>query len=614
MHRRSLLSIIIAGVGIGAVSAVTLLSQGPGAAAPTSLTGTTRSTSGEALDGIAVSARADGSTITTTVFTDEAGEYFFPELAPGTYDVWAQAVGFATARDQATVASHRPARLGFTLDVIDDVTPQLTGSEWLDALPMHTAEDRRMKEIFRVNCTECHQPNLVLQHRFDEQGWLAIIDVMAQSSWYGWTGGPGFAAATIGHHREELAAYLARIRGPESAPLHFTLHPRPTGDAARAVITGYAFPPAETPNELSWHDGSDWSQGAASGGHGAVGPHDVSVDADGNAWVTEGIGNDARTVTKIDTTTGQSTAFKVDGSNGSHGIVTAWDDPARPLWFDAYGNPPRLARLDPSTETFELFTPPDGMPARGAFVTVDPDATGKIWAGTQFGALRFDPETETFSYYRNITPADGFTYGMAGDADGNGWWSQWYTNLVMMANPSTGESKEFVMDPPWEDPVVSTALDREFYRSIDALGAGGINSVPGAQAPRRLGADKTGRTVWVPNWWGSNLAKIDIRTHEVTYYKLPINAHAYFVVVADDHMVWTNLMSDDRVAKFNPETEEWTLFRLPVNGCESRNIAYDNLRGDVWVPCYRAGTVLRLQARSEDELSTLKRASADAGL
>ena len=184
----------------------------------------------------------------------------------------------------------------------------------------------------------------------------------------------------------------------------------------------------------------------------------------------------------------------------------------------------------------------------------------------------------------------------------------------MMSNASTGESKQFVMDPPWEDQVVTTSGDREFYRAIDALGAGGVNSVPGAQAPRRLGADKKGSTVWVPNWWGSNLAKIDIRTHEVTYYKLPVNAHAYFVVVDDDHMVWTNLMSDDRVAKFDPQTEEWTLFRLPVNGCESRHIAHDDLRGETWVPCYRAGTVLRLQFRSEDDMQALKQTAVDAGL
>ena len=59
----------------------------------------------------------------------------------------------------------------FTLHPIDDVTPQLRGPEWLAALPDETFEDRRLKEIFRVQCSECHQAGIPLQNRFDEQGW-----------------------------------------------------------------------------------------------------------------------------------------------------------------------------------------------------------------------------------------------------------------------------------------------------------------------------------------------------------------------------------------------------------------------------------------------------------
>ena len=39
-------------------------------------------------------AKEDGKTITTSVFTDEEGRYYFPPLAKGHYHVWAQAVGF----------------------------------------------------------------------------------------------------------------------------------------------------------------------------------------------------------------------------------------------------------------------------------------------------------------------------------------------------------------------------------------------------------------------------------------------------------------------------------------------------------------------------------------
>src|SRR5579864_7479146 len=58
------------------------------------LAGTIKSGSGERMSGVTVSAKAEGRTITTSVFTDQQGDYFFPPLAPGEYEVWAQADTF----------------------------------------------------------------------------------------------------------------------------------------------------------------------------------------------------------------------------------------------------------------------------------------------------------------------------------------------------------------------------------------------------------------------------------------------------------------------------------------------------------------------------------------
>ena len=596
--------------------------QGDGSAGST-LAGTIRDVNGRALEGVPVSARADGTTFTTTVFTDEDGRYVFPALDSGTYGVWAQAVGFETSRTEVTLAATQPTQQALTLTTIDDFTPQLAGTEWLDSLPEDTREDRRMKEIFRVNCTECHSPSVALHNTFDEHGWLAILDLMEQATYTGWRGAgrpePGnyeagggiYRDRTIRYHKQELAVYLARVRGPASQ-LDFKLQPRPTGDAARVVITEYDIPMDQL-GERAWHDGSDWSEGPGSGMHGATGGlHDVIVDNDGNAWMTESAGNRNRTITKLVTETGQVTGFKLSRGDGmrtrsSHGIGRDRDGI---LWFDTNGS---LGRIDPATDTIELFAPPRGM-GSGASVTVDADGEGKIWAGTRYGSIWFDPETEEWKHLQNVTPADGFTYGMTGDADGNGWWSQFNAERVVKGDPRTGESTEFIMRPPWmaDRENVMTPEDRAFYESVGALHWGGINSVPGAQAPRRLGADRNGDTVWVPNYLGMNLAKINIRTHETTYYPLPINGNPYFVVVDKNHNVWANLLSDDRVAKFNPQTEEWTIYQLPSIGCESRNIAVDDIRGDIWVPCYRTSRVARLQFRTAREVEAQQAASMRA--
>src|SRR6202012_6039429 len=50
------------------------------AADPSVLTGIIKSPAGEPMGGVTVSAKAVGSTITTTVFTDESGNYYFPAL------------------------------------------------------------------------------------------------------------------------------------------------------------------------------------------------------------------------------------------------------------------------------------------------------------------------------------------------------------------------------------------------------------------------------------------------------------------------------------------------------------------------------------------------------
>src|SRR5947209_19821402 len=62
------------------------------------LSGTVVSSSGEKMGGVTVSAKAEGATITTSVFTDETGAYYLPPLPAGKYRVWAQALSFETAK------------------------------------------------------------------------------------------------------------------------------------------------------------------------------------------------------------------------------------------------------------------------------------------------------------------------------------------------------------------------------------------------------------------------------------------------------------------------------------------------------------------------------------
>src|SRR5215208_1375195 len=187
------------------------------------LTGTISSASGEKMGGVTVSAKAQGSTITTSVYTDETGAYYFPPLPDGKYRVWAQALTYQTSN--GNVELNTTTQQNFTLQPMknqEDWVRQLPGDEMLAALPGDTPEDYRMKTQVRKNCTGCHSASYPLQHRFDEDGWYKILELMKSVNVLGVYPRPdGKPTGNIDFHQKELAAYLARARGPgESRPHH----------------------------------------------------------------------------------------------------------------------------------------------------------------------------------------------------------------------------------------------------------------------------------------------------------------------------------------------------------------------------------------------------------
>src|SRR5262249_10950824 len=135
--------------------------------------------SGQKLEGVTVSAKLEGSTITTSVYTDETGRYYFPLMPAGKYRVWTQALGFETARGSVDLTAAR--RHDVVLQEMTDPEKrirQLPSEVLAAALPEATPDDTRTKRIFINNCTSCHPPGYILQFRFDEAGWNKIINLM----------------------------------------------------------------------------------------------------------------------------------------------------------------------------------------------------------------------------------------------------------------------------------------------------------------------------------------------------------------------------------------------------------------------------------------------------
>ena len=252
------------------------------------------------------------------------------------------------------------------------------------------------------------------------------------------------------------------------------------------------------------------------------------------------------------------------------------------MWFDTQGS---LGRVDPQTETFELYTPPraprlsvggslqeDG---RGQHLGRQPPRRAEI--RSRFPRVHVLPEQDRRrrpDLRHGRRPARERLVGAVQhghrrprerhDRRGGRGADAAARRARPRAAPDAGRPR---LLPPHRRHCVSPAA------STTPAGRHRAGSRPIPRATR-CGS---------PTGGAPNLAKIDINTLEATYYHLPIGAHPYATVVDRNHMVWTNLSSDDAVARFDPVAEEYTIFKLPSLGAELRHIAVDDAGGpDVW--------------------------------
>jgi len=601
-----------------AASLVIVGSAMPVMAADQVLNGAISSSAGEKLGGVTVSAKQDGSTITTSVYTDDAGNYYFPPLPAGKYQVWAQALSFETTKAAVDLAA--AAHKDLVLNPITDPEQrvrQLPAELLVAALPEDTRDDAEIKKVFTNQCTGCHTPGYPLQFRFDEAGWNKIINLMKVIPGTGVYPGPGAKPnGIIDFNQKQLAAYLARARGPGETSMKFEPRPRPTGEAARVVWTTYELPlnpdaGIGTNAKYNPNDGSDWSLGTTS----KLGelPHDGGMGWDENLYFTSNNPNRLMTVGEVDSKTGAVKFLKVDGPGGraatAHGLVR---DGEGNFWFDVNPGRRSLGKLDPKTDKITVYQTPNSMSPLGGAVTMDVDGKGKIWASAPDGVLRFDPATETFSDFKSATPfknakGTNSTYGAAGDRDGNGWWAQMAFDTIGKADTTTGKTSEVALPLLKDEMDKLTPAQKTFYDNFNDVTNG--NPLPWSEGPRRMGTDKNADVLWVGNSWGASLARINTRTMETTIIPFPDKTmQAYHLVVDQNHNVWGNLWTSDRIVKLDPATNKFTMFDLPVRGTEIRHISLMEHDGktQVIVPIYRASQMGVMTLRSEAELASLK--------
>ncbi len=554
------------------------------------LSGTVKSSSGEALEGVAVSTRAAGKTYTTTVYSDREGRYEFPALDSGAYRVWAQAVGFRNAEAQVELAAGSK-QVPLTLKKTDDYERQLTGPELMTSFGDGSASDRRMKEILVDNCTGCHQSGFILQNRFDERGWGVIIQMMERFTAIGYTPPGAKPSGAMQAYKDELASYLAKVRGPDSPPPTLRPYPRPSGEATRIVITEFDLTrPDRPPGWVMPHNGSDWWEGIPSRYEGRA-PHDVVVDEAGNVWFADDSTPD-RTLGELDPRTGQVTDYKFpDDKNNAVSTHTLLRGPDGIIWASSESLGAAI-RFDPETKTFRKFDRPAGIPPATGFLAQD--AEGNLWAPNSGGMLKLDAKRGKFTQYATVTHGKS-TYDVAVDREDQVWVAQPTVDKLAMVDARTGKASELVLKLVDVARADATARDQEITAHAEL---GSNNGTPLLKGPRRLAADPNADLLWAAEYFGNALLKVEIKTRKVTEYPLPHRySQPYSVAVDKNHNVWLTLMNQDRIAKFNPKTEKFTEYQMPTRGTESRQI-YANNRTDpptIWVPYNRTNKIARIQ-------------------
>ncbi len=136
MTRRLLL---VASAGLTLVAFLAGGSIAPAAAqTSTALTGRVSSAEEGALEGVVVSAKKAGSTVTVSVVSDGQGRFSFPssKLGSGSYSLKIRATGYELDGPRPVeITLALPVAVDLKLRKSRDITPQMTNAEWIASFP-----------------------------------------------------------------------------------------------------------------------------------------------------------------------------------------------------------------------------------------------------------------------------------------------------------------------------------------------------------------------------------------------------------------------------------------------------------------------------------------------
>jgi virginiamycin B lyase len=539
------------------VSLICLMAAGPAAAeSGPALAG--KVTAGEGpLEGVLVSAKKSGSTVTITVVSDKDGRYSFPaaRLEPGSYVLRIRAIGFdLDGPDQVVVAADKTATADLVLRKTQDMASQLTNAEWLASMPGTDAQKGQL-----LNCVGCHTLARPLNSKYTADEFLTIVLPRMQ----GYVNQSMPAHPQLRHAerlREErgdqrvqvyrgAAEYLASVN-LSSRPtwdFEFKTLPRPTGAATRVVYTEYDLP-RET-----------------------IEPHDVIVDGGGMVWYSS-FGE--QNLGKLDPKTGKVTEFAIAEHKPGFptGLLGLRTDAGGNLWF---GNmyQATIAKFDPKTESFK-FWPLEGDENIDAaqINMVSPQGShvdGKVWAQNNgfAGIHRLDIATgklETFEPFKGASGPHNI-YDVIPDSKNNIYFTDFRQRHIGRIDARTGDVALYVIPTP-------------------------------SSAPRRGSMDAQDR-LWFGEYRADRIGMFDTRSEQFREWQIPPKWSSPYDVVTDRNgQAWTGSMLSDQVTRLDPATGATVNYLLP-RSTNIRRVFVDNSTTPVsfWVGNNHGASIVKVE-------------------
>jgi virginiamycin B lyase len=511
----------------------------------------------DALEGVLVSAKKNGSTITVTVVSDKDGRYSFPaaRLEPGQYLLRIRAAGYELDKmAPVEVAADKTATSDLTLHKTADLASQLTNAEWLASMPGTDAQKGQL-----LNCVGCHTLERPLRSTYSADDFMTIILPRMQ----------GYVNQSIPAHpqlrrAERLmeergdqrvqvyrgaAEFLASINLSSHPQWNFELKtlPRPTGAATRVIYTEYDLP-RET-----------------------ISPHDVIIDGGGMVWYSS-FGE--QNLGRLDPKTGKVTEFPMEEHKpgfptGSLGLRS---DPQGNLWL---GNmyQATIARFDRKAETFKFWPLQGDENIDAAQINmVSPQSSnvdGKVWTQNNgfAGVHRLDIATgkiETWEPFKGV-PGPHNIYDVIPDSKNNVFFTDFRQRHIGRIDAKTGEIKLYEIPTP-------------------------------ASAPRRGTMDAQDR-LWFGEYRGDRIGMLDTRTGQFREWPVaPRWSSPYDVITDKNEEAWTGSMVSDQVTRLNTRTGESINYLLPRT-TNIRRVYVDNSTTPVtfWAGSNHGASIVKVE-------------------